>query len=475
MDISESTPRTKLCKCGNEAVYIKDYWISEMRSKKAKAPEDVPITDKENVCGIIRRRYCKECLGKLADRRRRYGIKLDLLLTLSIFIPLAMLTGKELFDFFTAPSEERTFPILAILFGILTVAVTSALAIHTVRSALSLGRIAKGEQGSLRNINALMDSLCWELKDASAVKELPSVDVLVDGDGRANHGMERSGYVMKVSFDGSTDVEPVKARLRYPVSDKFEHIKRAYVNASFGDDCIRDDDEKVAKATDFDIKNGTLRRYSGLSLHVTVPEGVREISDCAFRRCKNCESIELPDSVTVIGAEAFSGCPAESVNIPPLVGKIEKFTFYGSGIRELTVPDGVTEIAENAFCECHALERVSIPSSCKRIGENAFRSCSSLIRVELSEGLEAIGDCAFQGCYALPEITLPDGVCEIGNFAFEGCTSLASLRLPDTVQFMGGRAFDGNINMTVYGAVGSYAESYANETRRRFVADKNKK
>ena len=46
--------------------------------------------------------------------------------------------------------------------------------------------------------------------------------------------------------------------------------------------------------------------------------------------------------------------------------------------------------------------------------------------------------------------------------------SLAILYLPDTVQFMGGRAFDGNLNLTIYGKEGSYAQQYANETRKRF-------
>lgn len=472
MDTSESIPKTKLCKCGKPAVYIKDYWISETRSKKETGADDVIPETKENVCGIVRKRYCRECLGKLAERRRRYDLRLDLILIISIFIPLAMLTGKELLDLLRPTEEEPGSLTLVILFGALTVAATAALVAYTVKNCHALGRLARGADVSLREVNTLMDILIRELSAPSVIKELPSVDVLVDGEGRANHGMERSGYSMNVAFCGDIDAEPVRSRLRYPVAEAFEPIRRAYVNSSFASDCIRIAAERDTDERDFDIKNGVLRRYSGLSTRVTVPQGVHELAEGAFRRCKNCESIQLPDSITVIRAEAFSGCPAESIDIPPSVTKIEPFTFYRSGIRKVTLPEGITEIADNAFCECHALESVSIPSSCKRIGESAFRSCSSLSSLVLSEGIEAIGDCAFQHCISLSEVAIPYGACEIGNFAFEGCTSLASLRLPDTVQFMGGRAFDGNINMTVYGAPGSYAETYAAETRRRFVTEK---
>lgn len=468
MQTSEAIKKSQMCKCGARADFIKDYWVSEACVKKEKTYDSTYVADMENTCGILRRRYCKKCLGKVAAQRRRYNAKLDIILILSILVPLAMLTGKEIFDCVTSAPENKRAPWLALAFASLTVVVLAAVLTYVLRSQTALAKIAKGDGRSLKTVDMLLDSMNGNLEDQRELKELPSVDVAVDGDGRVNYDMERSGYSMKVVLDGAISIEPVRTRFRFPIKPEFEHIRRAYVNSGFLEDNLKIVEEEKASEKDLDIRNGVLRRYSGIAVNVTVPDGVTELAEAAFRNAKNCEVIVLPDTVSKIGAEAFSGCPAETVNIPNGVSYIDKFAFYRSGLREMVIPEGVTEIAENAFCECYALERVVVPSSCKRIGEFAFKNCTKLSELVLNEGLEAISDCAFQGCSSLADVNIPDGVCEIGNFAFEHCVSLDALYLPDTIQFMGGRAFDGNVNMTVYGKLGSYAEQYANETRKRF-------
>lgn len=468
MDLNDEVKLTQKCKCGKKAEFIKDYWISEACVKKEKTYDNTIVASMENTCGILRRRYCSSCLAKIAAQRKRYNARLNLILFISILIPLAMLTGKELFDLITAAPEDNAKPYMFICFAVLSIAALTALLIYIIKTQNALGKIASGNCTDIKTVDMLLDSMNEPLSDWKAVKEIPSTDVIVDGDGRVNYDMERSGFNMKIMIEGNIVTEAVRSRLRYPVKEEFEHIRRAYLNASLMEDNLRISNELKAEEKDFDIRNGILRRYSGIAVEISVPDTVTELGEGCFKNSKNCEKLILPESVSVIASEAFSGCPAESINIPSAVTRIEKFTFYRSSVKEIIIPEGVTEICENAFCECYSLERVVIPSTCKRIGEYAFKDCIHLTDIELTEGIEAIGDCAFQGCYSVTIVNIPDGVCEIGNFAFEQCTSLESLYLPDTVQFMGGRAFDGNINMTIYGKRGSYAEQYADETRRRF-------
>ena len=86
----EQTPEirsTQKCKCGVKADFIKDYWVAEACVRKEKTYDNTIVADLENTCGIIRRRYCKACLGKIAAQRKRYDAKLNLILFISLFSP----------------------------------------------------------------------------------------------------------------------------------------------------------------------------------------------------------------------------------------------------------------------------------------------------------------------------------------------------------------------------------------------------
>ncbi len=58
---------------------------------------------------------------------------------------------------------------------------------------------------------------------------------------------------------------------------------------------------KESSDSDFVIKNGVLKKYTGRGGNVVIPDGVTSIGDYAFNRCANLTSITIPDSVTSIG------------------------------------------------------------------------------------------------------------------------------------------------------------------------------
>ena len=47
------------------------------------------------------------------------------------------------------------------------------------------------------------------------------------------------------------------------------------------------------------------------------------------------------------------------------------------------IPEGTTEIEDNAFEDCSSLTSVTIPNSVTKIGEEAFNDCSSLTSVTI--------------------------------------------------------------------------------------------
>jgi len=70
-------------------------------------------------------------------------------------------------------------------------------------------------------------------------------------------------------------------------------------------------------------------------------------------------------------------------------------------LKSLTLPEGLVEIGEMAFCGCTSLECVVLPGSLRRIGYGAFAHCHRLKKIELPEKIESIGSCGFFCCMAL--------------------------------------------------------------------------
>ena len=71
----------------------------------------------------------------------------------------------------------------------------------------------------------------------------------------------------------------------------------------------------------------------------------------SFKGCTSLTSITIPESVIVIGNEAFYGCSSlTSITIPDSATSIGSSAFYGcSSLTSITIPDGVTSIGYGAF------------------------------------------------------------------------------------------------------------------------------
>ena len=59
-----------------------------------------------------------------------------------------------------------------------------------------------------------------------------------------------------------------------------------------------------------------------------------------------------------------------------VIGSYEEFS-------DIEVPDGITEIANNAFLNNNVIESVKLPESINNIGDGAFASCISLERINI--------------------------------------------------------------------------------------------
>ena len=57
---------------------------------------------------------------------------------------------------------------------------------------------------------------------------------------------------------------------------------------------------------------------------------------------------------------------------------------------DLVIPEGVLEIAENAFRDFEHLKSVKLPKSLAKISASAFSGCRGLTRVEFEEDLNIV-------------------------------------------------------------------------------------
>ncbi len=71
----------------------------------------------------------------------------------------------------------------------------------------------------------------------------------------------------------------------------------------------------MSNASDFVIEN-VLTKYTGPGGDVVIPDGVTEIGKDAFSGCTGLTSVTIPDSVTAIGKSAFSGCEKLTLRAP---------------------------------------------------------------------------------------------------------------------------------------------------------------
>ena len=112
-----------------------------------------------------------------------------------------------------------------------------------------------------------------------------------------------------------------------------------------------------------------------------------------------------------------------------------------SDVYSITVPNGVTEIADGAFANMPYLYSVKLPASVTKIGAGAFEGCSNLQTVAFGKKLTVIGDAAFRGCTSLEEVKLPSSVTIIGHQAFADCASLSKVTLPKSITKIGNDIF----------------------------------
>ena len=184
--------------------------------------------------------------------------------------------------------------------------------------------------------------------------------------------------------------------------------------------------------------------YTGSDPFVCVPESIggAAVVNVSLRDNALVETLILPDGMTEIAGNAFENCAALThVVIPDSVTKIGNWAFANCvSLLEIELPDGITEMEARVFYFCTALERVNLPAGMTSIPYGFLEECSSVTEFEIPDHIVKIETAALKKT-GITSIDIPESVTEIGPHAFFGCEGLTEVTVPESVVIVDHDAF----------------------------------
>lgn len=144
-----------------------------------------------------------------------------------------------------------------------------------------------------------------------------------------------------------------------------------------------------------------------VSAVAAIPGGIPE-ADMIAMIDRTITHIDVPYGCTIIGWAAFRN----------------------SALRTINFPDAVTTISAQAFYQCGGLGAIALPPNLRKIEGNAFQECRQLQISRIPASVETIDGWAFYACTGITSLTFDGTPTSINAEAFLKCNNLAVINVP---------------------------------------------
>lgn len=235
----------------------------------------------------------------------------------------------------------------------------------------------------------------------------------------------------------------VKANIPASITSLGDHIFRGDTalttvewasgfNAPVITDTDSKDDTYTGNYVPTSMFDGCTSLGSGEELSAWLPVSFTGVGCAAFRGTQFTVDFDGWNALNYIGAYGFAGMPnlvsfTLSTKIPLGLRGGASNAFNSSGLKSLTVADGISEIPSGLCNGCEQLSSVALADFVTTIATYAFFNTKALKEIDL-KNVQTINSYAFWGS-GLTALVLPESVKTVENRAFEACTSLTKVTI----------------------------------------------
>ncbi len=170
-----------------------------------------------------------------------------------------------------------------------------------------------------------------------------------------------------------------------------------------------------------------------------VADECYSITESAFENNPYITSVVLNDEITEIPNNAFCDCSSlAQLTVPSELVSVGDYAFAGTSITTLSLPETMESIGNFAFSNSK-LKSITTQGTVTNLGEGAFESTP--YESSLTDTVVYFDKVLYKNNNASGVVVVKDGTQSISPSAFSGNYSITEVRLPSTVESIGDYAF----------------------------------